>query len=84
MGFFFFWYTIRGVIKLEPRCPQRIDGMAIDPEPNWKFDALLSELNSLETKLSSSTNVPAPFAKSRPRYHNFSLLSVYNCTWVIV
>merc|ERR1712192_71014 len=55
-----------GVIKLEPRCPQRIDGMAIDPEPHWKFDALLSELNSLETKLSSSTNVPAPFTKSTP------------------
>ncbi|KAK7814418.1 mRNA export factor GLE1 [Quercus suber] len=68
-----------GVIKLEPRCPQRIDGMAIDPEPNWKFDALLSELNSLETKLSSSTNVPAPFAKSRPRYFSNGKSSGKSC-----
>lgn len=56
-----------GAVKLELRCPQRIDGIAIDPEPDWEFDALLSELNSLEMKLSTSTKVPVPFAKSRPR-----------------
>ena len=61
---------------LELRCPQRIDGIAIDPEPDWEFDALLSELNSLEMKLSTSTKVPVPFAKSRPRYHKFSYMQI--------
>ncbi|XP_059446123.1 mRNA export factor GLE1 isoform X2 [Corylus avellana] len=56
-----------GAVKLELRCHQRIDGIAVDPDPDWKFDTLLSELNSLETKLNTSTKVPAPFIKARPR-----------------
>ncbi|XP_018835163.2 protein GLE1 isoform X2 [Juglans regia] len=54
-------------MKLELRCPQSVDGIALDPEPDWNFDALLAELNSLEMKLNTSANVPAHFTKSRLR-----------------
>ncbi|KAF5451624.1 hypothetical protein F2P56_026715, partial [Juglans regia] len=57
----------RGAMKLELRCPQSVDGIALDPEPDWNFDALLAELNSLEMKLNTSANVPAHFTKSRLR-----------------
>jgi hypothetical protein len=43
----------------------------MDPNLDWKFDALLSELDSLEMKLNTSAKVPAPFIKVRPRYHIF-------------
>ncbi|KAH9772937.1 protein GLE1 [Citrus sinensis] len=56
----------RGAIKLELRCPQKVDGIAIDPEPDWSFDALLSELNSLETRLNASSK-PVPFTKTKSR-----------------
>ncbi|KAK2636620.1 hypothetical protein Ddye_031412 [Dipteronia dyeriana] len=52
--------------KLELRCPQRVDGIAIDPEPNWSFDSVLSELNSLEKKLNASST-PVPFTKTKSR-----------------
>ncbi|ESR51447.1 hypothetical protein CICLE_v10030923mg [Citrus x clementina] len=55
-----------GAIKLELRCPQKVDGIAIDPEPDWSFDALLSELNSLETRLNASSK-PVPFTKTKSR-----------------
>ncbi|XP_040999753.1 protein GLE1-like isoform X2 [Juglans microcarpa x Juglans regia] len=54
-------------MKLELRCPQSVDGIALDPEPDWSFDALLAELNSLEMKLNNSAIVPAHFTKSRLR-----------------
>uniref|UniRef100_A0A7N2L8A1 mRNA export factor GLE1 n=1 Tax=Quercus lobata TaxID=97700 RepID=A0A7N2L8A1_QUELO len=45
-------------------CPQRFDGITIDPKPDWKFDDILSELNSLQIKL----HLSAPkFAKTGPR-----------------
>ncbi|XP_062103969.1 mRNA export factor GLE1-like [Humulus lupulus] len=56
-----------GVVKLELRCPQTVEGIAADPEPDWSFDALLTELNALETKLSSSSKVPMPFTKVQSR-----------------
>ncbi|KAG6663534.1 hypothetical protein CIPAW_02G032100 [Carya illinoinensis] len=54
-------------MKLELRCPQSVDGVALDPEPDWNFDALLAELNSLEMKLNTSGKVHARFTKSRLR-----------------
>ena len=57
----------RGAVKLELRCPQTVEGIAADPEPDWSFDALLTELNALETKLSSSSKVPMPFTKVQSR-----------------
>ncbi|KAG6663537.1 hypothetical protein CIPAW_02G032100 [Carya illinoinensis] len=56
-----------GAMKLELRCPQSVDGVALDPEPDWNFDALLAELNSLEMKLNTSGKVHARFTKSRLR-----------------
>ncbi|XP_030510978.1 mRNA export factor GLE1 isoform X5 [Cannabis sativa] len=52
-----------GAVKLELRCPKNVEGIAADPEPDWSFDALLTELNALETKLSSSSKIPMPFTK---------------------
>ncbi|KAK7277909.1 hypothetical protein RJT34_22928 [Clitoria ternatea] len=61
--------TVRGAVKLNLRCsPLRVDGIAIDPEPNWSFDALVAELNSLETKLASTSSTESPlFTKTMSR-----------------
>ncbi|BAT86558.1 hypothetical protein LR48_Vigan03g310200 [Vigna angularis] len=60
-----------GAVKLNIRnCSQRVDGVAAEPEPDWSFDDLVSELNDLETKLAnttSSTERSVPFEKSRTR-----------------
>ena len=65
---------IRGAIKLELRCPQIVDGIAADPEPDWSFDALLSELNALENNLTSS-KTPLPFTKiQQSRLVSFSVI----------
>jgi len=77
-------YAFRGAVKLELRCHQRIDGISVDPDPDWKFDSLLSELNSLETKLNTFAKVPAPFIKARPRYHIFHICYISNAfKWVV-
>ncbi|CAL1403717.1 unnamed protein product [Linum trigynum] len=55
-----------GAVKLELRCcPQRVLGLAVEPEPKWSFESLLSELDSLEEKLSLPANFPVPFTESR-------------------
>lgn len=55
-------------MKLEfRRCSQqKVDGIAADPEPDWSFDALVSELNALETKLATtpSSTKPSPLDKT--------------------
>lgn len=56
-----------GAVKLELRCPQIVNGVAADPDPDWKFDSLSSELNALETNLSASSKVPVPFTKAQSR-----------------
>lgn len=61
-------YAFRGAFKLELRCPQKVDGIALDPEPDWSFGALLSEIDELERKINSSSKVSVPFTKERPRY----------------
>ncbi|CAL5203768.1 unnamed protein product [Lathyrus oleraceus] len=46
-----------GAIKLNLRLPsQRLDDIAPDPEPDWSFDALVSELNALENKLDATSS----------------------------
>ncbi|KAK9707469.1 hypothetical protein RND81_07G199300 [Saponaria officinalis] len=47
-----------GMVKLEPKCSKIVNGVSFDPNPNWSFKELLSELNSLESK---------PFTKSPSR-----------------
>ncbi|OMO60307.1 GLE1-like protein [Corchorus capsularis] len=62
-----FLQKIWGAFKLEIRCPQNVNGIGIEPDPDWSFDALLSELDSLEKKLNVSSSVPLPFTKTKPR-----------------
>lgn len=59
--------VFRGAFKLELRCPQNVDGVAVDPVPDWSFDALISELNALEIKLKTFSKIPVPFIKERSR-----------------
>ncbi|CAN1228971.1 mRNA export factor GLE1 [Linum grandiflorum] len=54
-------------LKLELRCPQKVHEIAPDPQPDWSFDSLLAELNSLEKKLASSSSFPVPFTKNQSR-----------------
>ncbi|KAK6252439.1 hypothetical protein QUC31_014159, partial [Theobroma cacao] len=56
-----------GVVKLEIRCPQTVNGIGLDPDPDWSFDALLPEIDSLEKKLNVSSSVPLPFTKTKSR-----------------
>lgn len=53
---------------MEPRCPKRVDGISIDPEPNWNFDSLVSEIESVEKKLNTFPMFPQPFTKTALRY----------------
>ncbi|GFY91464.1 hypothetical protein Acr_07g0016600 [Actinidia rufa] len=46
---------VRGAIKLELRCPQTVGGIVVDPQPDWSFNTLLSELTSIEKKLNASS-----------------------------
>ncbi|XP_004502381.1 mRNA export factor GLE1 [Cicer arietinum] len=34
----------------------KLDGITADPEPDWSFDALVSELNALENKLAATSS----------------------------
>ncbi|KAK4265356.1 hypothetical protein QN277_026418 [Acacia crassicarpa] len=49
-----------GAMKLDLRCPQRAEGITAEPEPDWTFDDLMSELNALEMKLTTSCTDPFP------------------------
>lgn len=65
------WY--RGAFKLELRCPQKVHGVAADPDPDWNLDSLLSELDALEKKLNASSVIPVPFTKNQSRFVSCSL-----------
>ncbi|KAH0851674.1 hypothetical protein HID58_094558 [Brassica napus] len=54
-------------------CPRRVDGISIDPEPNWNFDSLLSEIESVEKKLNVFSKFPQPFTQTTLRYISLSL-----------
>ncbi|KAL6983797.1 hypothetical protein U1Q18_017172 [Sarracenia purpurea var. burkii] len=56
-----------GAVKLELRCPASVGGVAIDPQPDWSFETLLSELSSIENKLNASSAFPLPFTKTQLR-----------------
>ncbi|KAM3382867.1 hypothetical protein P3S68_008442 [Capsicum galapagoense] len=38
----------RGAVKLQLLLPKNVDAVTLDPNPDWTFDALLVELNSIE------------------------------------
>ncbi|XP_059657811.1 mRNA export factor GLE1 isoform X3 [Cornus florida] len=56
-----------GALKLELGLPQSIDGLTVDPQPDWTFDSLFIELSSIEKKLDTSPIFPVPFTKIRSR-----------------
>ncbi|CAH2037994.1 unnamed protein product [Thlaspi arvense] len=60
------FFFCRGIV-LEPRCPRSVDGISIDPEPNWNFDSLVSEIESVEKKLNAFSKFPQPFIKKTLR-----------------
>ncbi|KAH6761123.1 hypothetical protein C2S52_008155 [Perilla frutescens var. hirtella] len=62
-----FLVKIRGAIELGLRCPQNVNGIAADPQPDWSFDKLLSELNSIDEGLNLTLDFPSPFTKTEPR-----------------
>ncbi|KAK1381537.1 mRNA export factor GLE1 [Heracleum sosnowskyi] len=41
-------------VVLELKCPKHVEGIAIDPQPDWSLDSLLFEINSIENKLNLS------------------------------
>ncbi|XP_039043925.1 protein GLE1-like isoform X1 [Hibiscus syriacus] len=56
------------VVKLQIRCPQSFNGVGLEPDPDWSFSTLLSELDALEKKLNiSSSTVPLPLTKVKSR-----------------
>ncbi|XP_048597737.1 mRNA export factor GLE1-like [Brassica napus] len=54
-------------IVLEPPCPRSVDGISIDPEPNWNFASLLSEIESVEKKLNVFSKFPQPLTHTALR-----------------
>ncbi|XP_027773034.1 protein GLE1 isoform X1 [Solanum pennellii] len=56
-----------GAVKLQLPLPKSVDGVTVDPNPDWTFDALLVELNSIEKKLNPSSKFPIPFTKTESR-----------------
>lgn len=65
---YFFVVKIRGAIELGLRCPENVNGISVDPQPDWSFDNLLSELDSIDKKLNSNFDFPSPFTKTQTRY----------------
>ena len=65
----FYLFLFRGVVKLELRCPQNVNGIIIvNPKSDWSFEALMSKLNSLELKLGSLSKFHVHFTKRESRY----------------
>ncbi|KAL4349807.1 hypothetical protein AHAS_Ahas10G0078900 [Arachis hypogaea] len=57
-----------GAVKLVFHSSPRIDGVSVDPEPDWSFDALVSELNTLEAKLATTSVTSSQFQKTMPTW----------------
>nr|XP_009613864.1 protein GLE1-like isoform X1 [Nicotiana tomentosiformis]XP_009613866.1 protein GLE1-like isoform X1 [Nicotiana tomentosiformis]XP_009613867.1 protein GLE1-like isoform X1 [Nicotiana tomentosiformis]XP_018629900.1 protein GLE1-like isoform X1 [Nicotiana tomentosiformis] len=56
-----------GTVKLQLPLRKNVNGMTLDPNPDWSFDALLVELNSIEKELNGSSKFPLPFTKAESR-----------------
>nr|XP_043638460.1 protein GLE1 [Erigeron canadensis] len=53
-----------GGVRLELRCPQRVGNIVVDPQIDWSFDDLLSELNTIDSKLQASSLVASHLTKA--------------------
>ncbi|KAJ0253350.1 Protein GLE1 [Hirschfeldia incana] len=67
IDFFLFISESSMGIVLEPPCPRSVDGISIDPEPNWNFNSLLSEIESVEKKLKVFSKFPQPLTHTTLR-----------------
>lgn len=70
-----FVFYFRRPVKLTLRCPSRVGQVTVDPQPDFSFDDLRVELNSLEEKLKTSST---PFTKTPSRYHIFLYMKKHN------
>lgn len=52
------------VLTINSRSPKNVDDIALDPQPDWSFDSLLLELNSIDQKLNQNSS---PFRKLESR-----------------
>ncbi|CAN6980659.1 unnamed protein product [Brassica rapa subsp. trilocularis] len=66
VGVFLIELISEGIV-LEPPCPRSVDGISIDPEPNWNFASLLSEIESVEKKLNVFSKFPQPLTQTALR-----------------
>ncbi|KAH0866320.1 hypothetical protein HID58_083531 [Brassica napus] len=66
VGVFLIELISEGIV-LEPPCPRSVDGISIDPEPNWNFNSLLSEIDSVEKKLNVFSRFPQPLTHTTLR-----------------
>ncbi|KAH0913269.1 hypothetical protein HID58_036590 [Brassica napus] len=66
VGVFLIQLISEGIV-LEPPCPRSVDGISIDPEPNWNFASLLSEIESVEKKLNVFSKFPQPLTHTALR-----------------
>ncbi|KAJ0544864.1 putative GLE1-like superfamily protein [Helianthus annuus] len=57
-------YVLVGIVQFDLRCPQCVNGIIADPQTDWSFDELISELNSIDQKLQASSPVPLHFTKT--------------------
>ncbi|MED6217883.1 hypothetical protein PIB30_021680 [Stylosanthes scabra] len=55
-----------GAVKFVLHSSPCVDGVSVDPEPDWSFDALVSELNALEAKLATTSVTSSQFKKTMP------------------
>ncbi|GAV90462.1 LOW QUALITY PROTEIN: GLE1 domain-containing protein, partial [Cephalotus follicularis] len=44
-----------GPVKLEVHCPKNMIGITIDPEPDWDFNSLIAELDSLQNQIATKS-----------------------------
>lgn len=54
-----------GIVQFDIRCPQCVGGIIADPQIDWSFDDLISELNTIDERLQASTLVPLHFTKTQ-------------------
>ncbi|KAL1807297.1 hypothetical protein ACET3Z_030365 [Daucus carota] len=59
-------------IALELKCARNVQGIAVDPQPDWSLDSLLLEINSIENKLNLSLSsrelLPGKGIKRNPAF----------------
>ncbi|KAI7742627.1 hypothetical protein M8C21_029585 [Ambrosia artemisiifolia] len=57
-------HLIWGIVQFDLRCAQCVNGIIADPQSDWSFDELISELNTIDRKLQASSPVPLHLTKT--------------------